>query len=115
MLVRDALGGQQPLQLLLVHEVSDDRVLQLGLPVEFHRAGDMASVVGGHILVDLDEHHIRIIEVLVGPGGVDKRVLTAHPCAPFITQIIGKRPTVTTTTPVTAPTMGNIHSTLTRA
>ena len=58
-LVADAALGEQRLELLLVDEVPTDRVLQVGLPVDLDRAGDVATVVRRGVLVDLDQHHVR--------------------------------------------------------
>ena len=79
--VADALRGQQRLELLLAHEVAADRVLQVLLPVQADRAPDVVLVVGGGVLVDLDEHHLRVVEVGLDPVGVDEdsfAVLGAH-------------------------------------
>ena len=78
--VGDALGGQQLLEAGLVDEVAAHRVLQLGLPVELDGAGDVAAVVGGGVLVDLDEDRVGGVEVLLGPVGTDQGVLAAHVC-----------------------------------
>ena len=53
--VGDAALGQQRLELLLVDEVAADLVLEVGGPVELDGALDVALVVGGGVLVDLDE------------------------------------------------------------
>ena len=76
--VADALLGQQLFELLLVDEVAADLVLQVGLPVELDGAGDMAAVVGGGVLVDLDEDHARGVQVFFGPIGRDEHVSAAH-------------------------------------
>ena len=62
----------------LVDEVAADRVLQLGRPVELDGAGDVAPVVGGGVLVDLDEHDPFGAQVLLRPVGGDQDVLAAH-------------------------------------
>ena len=86
--VGDALGRQQLLEAGPVDEVAADRVLQLGLPVDLHGAGDVPGVVGGGVLVDLDEDQARGGQVLLCPFGGDEGVLAAHavllagmPCA----------------------------------
>ena len=53
--VADALAGQQRLELGLVDEVAADRVLEVGLPVDAHGTADVVLLVGGGVLVDLDE------------------------------------------------------------
>ncbi|CDZ90897.1 hypothetical protein RHRU231_770018 [Rhodococcus ruber] len=65
--VGDALRGQQGGELLPVQEVATDAVLQVLAPVELDRTFDVPAVVGGGVLVDLDEHGIRCVEVLLCP------------------------------------------------
>ena len=78
------LLGQQRLELLLVDEVPADRVLQVRLPVDLDGAGDVAAVVGGGVLVDLDEDHVLGAEVLLGPVGGDEYVFPAHAASPWV-------------------------------
>jgi len=80
--VGDALGGQELLELLLGRDVATHRVLQLGGPVDLHGAGEVAAVVGGGVLVDLDEDDAFRAEILLGPVGGDEHVLAAHAMAP---------------------------------
>jgi len=79
--VADALGRQQLLELGLVDEVPADLVLELGLPVDAHGAGDVAAVVGGGVFVDLDEHDTGGLEVLLGPVGRDQGGFATHGCS----------------------------------
>jgi len=79
--IADALAGQQGLELLLVDEVPADLVLQLGLPVDAHGAGDVPAVVGGGVLVDLDEHDAGRLDVLLGPVGRDQGGFATHGCS----------------------------------
>ena len=72
--VGDAALGQQGLELVLVHEVAADLVLQVLLPVDAHGTADVVLVVGGRVLVDLDEHHLVVVEVGLDPVGVDQDV-----------------------------------------
>ena len=74
----DALGREQLLEAGLVDEVAPHRVLQLGLPVELHRAGDVALVVCAGVFVDLDEDDAGLTEILLGPVGSDEHVRSAH-------------------------------------
>ncbi|GAB3310300.1 hypothetical protein GCM10027451_20890 [Geodermatophilus aquaeductus] len=76
--VADALGRQQLLELLLADEVAAQRVLQVELPVELDRALDVALVVGAGVLVDLDEDDAGLADVLLGPVGGDEHVVAAH-------------------------------------
>ena len=68
----------------LVDEVAADLVLQVGRPVELDGALDVALVVGRGVLVDLDQHDLRVVEVVLHPLGGDERVLAAHVCSPFL-------------------------------
>ena len=68
----------------LVDEVPADRVLQVGLPVELDGAGDVAGVVGGGVLVDLDEDDARGVEVLLGPVGRDECGVATHRITPLV-------------------------------
>ena len=76
--VGDAALGEQRLELLLVDEVAADLVLEVGRPVELDGALDVALVVGGGVLVDLDEDDAVGVEVVLDPLGGDERVLAAH-------------------------------------
>ena len=87
--VGDALGRQELLELLLVHDVAADRVLQLGGPVDLHGAGEVAPVVGGGVFVDLDEDDPVGAQVLLRPVGGDQDVLAAHAVAPCVVVRVG--------------------------
>ena len=76
--VGDAALGEQRLELRLVDEVAADLVLEVGGPVELDGALDVALVVGGGVLVDLDEDDAVGVEVVLDPLGGDERVLAAH-------------------------------------
>jgi hypothetical protein len=39
------------------------RVVEVGVPVDLHRAGDMAGVIQQHILVGLDDDQARPAEI----------------------------------------------------
>ena len=80
--VGDALGAQQRLELLLVDEVAAHLVLEVGRPVELDGSLDVALVVGRGVLVDLDEDDLVVVEVVLDPLGGDERVLAAHVVAP---------------------------------
>jgi hypothetical protein len=80
--VPDALGGEQLLELLLVDDVPADRVLQLAGPVHLDGTGEVTPVVRGGVLVDLDEDHPLGAQVLLRPVGGDQDVLAAHAVAP---------------------------------
>src|SRR5262249_26468618 len=57
------------------------RVLQLGLPVDLDGARDVAAVICGGVLVDLDEDDVVCVEVLLGPVGRDQGGLATHECS----------------------------------
>ena len=76
--VGDALVGQQLGELLLVDEVALDRILEVGLPVQLHGAGDVPAVVGAGVLVDLDEDGVGRVEIALGPVGGDQDVGACH-------------------------------------
>ena len=71
-------AGQQFLEAGPVDEVAADGVLQLGLPVDLHGARDVPGVVGGGVLVDLDEDQAGGGQVLLCPFGGDEGILAAH-------------------------------------
>ena len=81
--VGDTPVGQQLGELLGVDEVTSDRVLQIGTPVQLHRAGDVAAVVGAGVFVDLDEDDVVGIEIALGPVGGDQDVGACHGVDPF--------------------------------
>ncbi len=89
--VVDALLRQELLELLLAHEVATDLVLQLGLPVETDRTLEVAAVVGGHVLVHLDEDNLRVGQVGLGPVGVDEDVSAAHEVTPLVVKRLESR------------------------
>ena len=76
--VGDALGGQQRRELFLIQEVAANTVLQVLAPVQPDGAFDMATVVGAGVLVDLDEHGLGCIEILLCPIGGDQDVGASH-------------------------------------
>ena len=67
--VADAAGRQQRLELPGVDKVAADRVLQVRLPVQADRAPDVVLVIGGGVLVDLDEDDGGVVEMLLDPIG----------------------------------------------
>ena len=60
---------------LRAQEVALDLVLQVGLPVEADRAGDVRLGVERRVLVDLDDADRRVVEMLLEPLGLDEHVL----------------------------------------
>jgi hypothetical protein len=76
--VADALGAHQLGEVVLLDDVTDGGLLQLLGPVQPYGALDVAHVVGGHVLVDLDEDDLRVVQVALDPVGVDEHVSAAH-------------------------------------
>src|SRR6266568_830109 len=63
----DAPGGHHLGEMLAVHVVADDRVVQIGVPVDLDRTGNVACLVQQHVLVGLRHHHLRVVEVVGQP------------------------------------------------
>src|SRR5690606_11321763 len=76
--VGDALVGQELLEALLVDEVTADRVLQVLGPVDPDGVLDVVLLVGGRVLVHLDDGDAGVVQVLLDPVGVDQDVAAAH-------------------------------------
>ena len=76
--VGDAALGEQRLEAHLVDEVAADRVLQVLLPVDLDRAGDVPLVVGARVLIYLDDDGARRTDAGLDVVGVDQDVGTAH-------------------------------------
>ena len=51
---------------------SYDRVLEIGVPVDLHGAGDVAGVVEEHVLVGFHDHEAGVLGVLGEPVGGDQ-------------------------------------------
>ena len=75
MVVRDAARAEQLAEGLGPQEVALDLVLQVLLPVEADRAGDVRLGVESGVLVDLDDADRVVVEVVLNPLGVYKYVL----------------------------------------
>jgi hypothetical protein len=83
--IADAALGQQLLEPVPVHEVAADRILQVLAPVQLDGVADMPLVVGGGVLVHLDQDYARVVEVGFHPVGVHQDVGTAH----VVTSLLG--------------------------
>ena len=70
----DALGLAQRGERGRVEVVPGDLVVQLEVPVDLDRAGDVAGVVEQHVLVRLDDHQAGRVEVGGQPLGGDQLV-----------------------------------------
>ena len=68
----DALGAHQPGEPGAVDVVAGDLVVELGVPVDLDRAGDVPGVVEQHVLVALDDDQPRVAEVFREPAGGDE-------------------------------------------
>ena len=77
-IVRDAPLRQQGLEAGPADDVAPHGILQVFLPVQLHRALDVALVVGGGVLIDLGQDNPGVTEVLLDPVGVYQHVRTAH-------------------------------------
>ena len=62
-------------EVLRAQEVALDLVLQVLLPVEADRAGDVRLGVEGGVLVDLDDADRVVVQVILDPLGVDEDVV----------------------------------------
>ena len=47
-------------------------ILQVGVPVDLHRAGDVTLLIEQNVFVRFDDADIRILPMLVDPGGADQ-------------------------------------------
>jgi hypothetical protein len=74
-IVRDAAAAEQLAELRRPEEVALDLILQVPLPVEADRAGNVRLGVQPGILVDLDDPNRVVTEVVLHPLRVDKNVL----------------------------------------
>ncbi|CNZ29293.1 Uncharacterised protein [Mycobacterium tuberculosis] len=82
-LVGDATLGQQLGELLGVDEVTFDRILQVGAPVQLDRAGNMVTVICTGVLVHFDENDLRRVQIALSPVGGDQDIAACHGGNPF--------------------------------
>nr|GLJ70948.1 hypothetical protein GCM10017583_02030 [Agromyces mediolanus] len=68
----DALRAQQGGELLAVEVVADDGVVELRVPVDLHRTGDVAGLVEQYVLVRLDHHETGFAQSFGEPLGGDE-------------------------------------------
>ena len=73
--VGDAAAAEQLAELLRAEEVALDLVLEVLLPVEADRAGDVRLGVERGVLVDLDDPDRVVVQVILDPLRVDQDVL----------------------------------------
>jgi hypothetical protein len=74
-LVRDAAAAEQLAELGRAEEVALDLVLEVLLPVEPDRAGDVRLGVERGVLVDLDDADRVVAQMVLDPLGLDQDVL----------------------------------------
>jgi len=88
---RHAGFRQQRLELFLVDQIADRVLLQIGLPVEADRGGDVTLFIGGRVDVDLEDANFRILRVLGEPVGLDENIVcvASHVLPP--SELLGKR------------------------
>jgi hypothetical protein len=70
----DARLGEELAEVLARGDVAADPVGELARPVPADGARNVALLVGGRVDVDLDEADVRVVEMGLGPVGVDKDV-----------------------------------------
>ena len=75
MVVGDALRAEELPEVVGTEEVAPGLVLEVLLPVEADRPGDVRLGVEGGVLVDLDDPDRVVIEVIGDPVGLDQDVL----------------------------------------
>jgi hypothetical protein len=68
----DALGSEERGELLAVQVVAHDRVVELGVPVDLHGAGDVAGLVEEDVFVGFDDDETGLPEVFGEPVGGDE-------------------------------------------
>jgi hypothetical protein len=89
--VGDALGAQQLGEVVAVDRGRGQRAAAARSSSRGGRRSDVAAVVGGHVLVDLDEDDARVVQVGLGPVGVDEHVRAAHAGSSFTVGVPGCR------------------------
>ncbi len=72
--VLDAQAPHEGLELLLADVVPDDGIVQILLPVDLQRAGNVACVVEQHILVGFEDAHVGIVQMFGHPIGADQNL-----------------------------------------
>src|SRR5581483_5712271 len=68
----DPLLGHEPGEPFAVEVVPRHLVVELRVPVDLDRPGDVAGVVEQHVLVGLDDHDVGVVEVVGQPAGRDE-------------------------------------------
>ena len=75
MVVRDPAAAEQLAEVGRAQEVAPHLVLEVLLPVEPDRAGDVRLGVERWILVDLDDADGRVAQMVLDPLRIDEHVL----------------------------------------
>jgi hypothetical protein len=73
--VAHAAAAEQLAEVLRPEEVALDLVLEVLLPVEADRPGNMRLGIQRGVLVDLDDANRLVAQVILDPLGVDEHVL----------------------------------------
>ena len=68
----DALTVHQLGELLTVDVVAHVRIVEVGVPVDLHRAGNVAGVVEQYVLIGLDDDQPRPAQIARQPIGGDQ-------------------------------------------
>src|SRR3989442_7082928 len=73
MVLRDAEAAEERLETCLRHDVAGQGIVDVLLPVDQCRSGDVAQVVvRRRVVVDLDDPDLRVSEVALHPARVDQ-------------------------------------------
>ncbi len=68
----DALVGHQRCECLRIPVVTDERIVQFGVPVDLDRTGNVAGLIQEHVLIGLDHDQAGLVEMLGEPIGRDQ-------------------------------------------
>jgi hypothetical protein len=71
---RDAMTAHQLSKLGRADIVAHQRVVEIIVPVDVDRAGDMAGLVEQDIFVAFGEAYIRVVQMVGQPGGADQHI-----------------------------------------
>ncbi len=79
--VRDPPLREELRERVLVQVVADERVLQVCVPVELHRSGDVPGLVQEHVLVRLHDPDLGVVEVFGDPRRRDEHLRVGVPAS----------------------------------
>ena len=66
------LLAQRAAKCVFVDVVAVQLILQVGVPVDPHGAGDVSLLIEQNVFVRFDDADVRIVFVLVDPSGADQ-------------------------------------------